>query len=239
MADSSGMNVFGYLRVSSRGQIDGDGFPRQEKAIKSFCETNRLRHCGEFKEEGVSGTVEAIDRPQFLEMVEYIQKRQDCPASNVEAIVVERMDRLARDLMVQEFLLAECRKRGIKVFSTDQGALIDMASDGGDPTRKLIRHILGALAEWEKSSLVLKLRAARQRVKAKTGRCEGGLPYGATAVEGRILQFALATFDTIKNYGTVAKMLNDGGFTTKQGSAWTRQNLRPIIVGHYKRVGYK
>lgn len=229
------MNVFGYLRVSSRGQIDGDGFPRQREAIKSFCEANRLLQCGTFKEEGVSGTVEAIDRPQFLEMIEYVQKRQDCPASNISAIVVERMDRLARNLMVQELLLAECRKRGIKVFSADQGALIDMASDGGDPTRKLIRQVLGALAEWEKSSLVLKLRSARQRKKAQTGRCEGGLPYGTTATESRILKFALDTFETIKDYGIVARMLNDGGFTTKQGKPWTRQNLRPIIVGHNKR----
>jgi len=36
------------------------------------------------------------------------------------------MDRLARCLMTQEFLLAECRKRGLKVYSADQGQLIDM-----------------------------------------------------------------------------------------------------------------
>lgn len=219
------MNVFGYLRVSGRGQVEGDGPERQRQAIKSFCETHRLVYASEFFEEGVSGTVEGMERPRFAFMVE----------GNPEAIIVERMDRLARDLMVQEFLLAECRKRGIKVYSADQGALIDMASDGGDPTRKLIRQILGALAEWEKSQLVMKLRAARQRKKAKTGRCEGGLPYGTIATEARILRFAIDTFDTIKNYGTVAGMLNDGGFTTKQGKAWTRQNLRPIIVGHNKR----
>lgn len=209
-------------------------------AIKAFCEAHCLTFVGEFFEQGVSGTVEGMDRPQFSEMLEYIEHRNlpqglgDNPEP-VSAILVERMDRLARDLMVQEFLLAECRKRGIKVFSADQGALIDMASDGGDPTRKLIRQILGALAEWEKSQLVMKLRVARQRKKAQTGRCEGGLPYGTIATEARILRFAIDTFDTIKNYGTVAGMLNDGGFTTKQGKAWTRQNLRPIIVGHNKR----
>jgi len=53
--------------------------------------------------------------------------------------------------MTQEFLLAECRKRGLKVYSADQGQLIDMAENGGDPTRVLIRQILGALAQWEKN----------------------------------------------------------------------------------------
>lgn len=228
------MNTFGYLRVSGRGQIDGDGPERQRQAIMSFCETHRLTFIREYFEQGVSGTVEGMDRPQFLRLIEEIESF-GVADPNPKAIIVERMDRLARDLLVQEFLLAECRKRGIKVYSADQGALIDMACDGGDPTRKLIRQVLGALAEWEKSSLVLKLRAARQRKKAQTGRCEGGLPYGTTATEARILKFALDTFDTIKDYGIVARMLNDGGFTTKQGRPWTRQNLRPIIVGHNKR----
>lgn len=226
------MNAFGYIRVSSRGQIDGDGPKRQHQAIKSFCETTRLNRGRNFFERGVSGTVDGMDRPVFLKMIEFLEKLTD-PSKKV--IIVERLDRLARCLLTQEFLMAECRKRGIKVYSSDQGALIDMASDGGDPTRKLIRQILGALAEWEKSQLVLKLRAARQRKKAQTGRCEGGLPYGTTATESRILKFALDTLDTIKDYGTVARMLNDGGFTTKQGRPWTRQNLRPIIIGHNKR----
>lgn len=225
------MRIFFYGRVSGQGQLAGDGFPRQREAVKAFCEAHRLAFAGEFLEAGVSGTVEAMDRPQFLEMVETIIARGD----DIGAICVERMDRLARCLMTQEFLLAECRKHGIKVFSADQGQCLDLASNDGDPTRKLIRQILGALSEWEKSMLVSKLRAARQRKKAQTGRCEGGLPYGSTATESRILRFATELFDTTPNYGTVAGMLNDGGFTTKQGKPWTRQNLRPIIVGHNKR----
>src|SRR5204863_235004 len=105
--------------------------------------------------------------------------------------VVERLDRLARDLMVSEFLLKELRIRGIKVFATDQGALIDMANNEGDPTRKLIRQIIAALSEWEKSQLVLKLRVARERKRKQTGRCEGPLPYGSITAERIIL-------DTIK-----------------------------------------
>lgn len=225
------MNVFGYLRVSGRGQVDGDGPKRQHQVIKSFCETNRLKRWRNFFEQGVSGSVEGMDRPVFLKMIEHIDALVD---PSEKAIVVERMDRLARDLMVQEFLLAECRKRGIKVYSADQGVLIDMASDGGDPTRKLIRQILGALAEWEKSQLVLKLRSARQRKKAKTGRCEGRPFYGETANERRILQTAVNIFNTVLNYDTTAKMLNDGGFKTRYGKPWTRQNTRAIITSHIK-----
>src|ERR1019366_1739959 len=37
----------------------------------------------------------------------------------------------------------------------------------------------GAIAQCEKTNIVLKLRGARERMKARTGRCEGRKPYGA------------------------------------------------------------
>jgi DNA invertase Pin-like site-specific DNA recombinase len=47
----------------------------------------------------------------------------------------------------------------------------DLCSD--DPTRTLMRQVLGAFFEYERSMIVSKLRSARQRMKARTGRCEG------------------------------------------------------------------
>lgn len=43
----------------------------------------------------------------------------------------------------------------------------------------LVRQIFGAIAQYEKAMLVMKLAGARQRVKARDGRCEGDKPYGA------------------------------------------------------------
>jgi hypothetical protein len=37
----------------------------------------------------------------------------------------------------------------------------------------LVRQVLGAIAQFEKASLVNKLKAARDRVKAQTGKCGG------------------------------------------------------------------
>jgi hypothetical protein len=54
-------------------------------------------------------------------------------------------------------------------------------TDGGDdnPTAALIRGILALMSEWERRvTHMLKLRAARQRKKAQTGRGEGIYPFG-------------------------------------------------------------
>jgi DNA invertase Pin-like site-specific DNA recombinase len=139
------MKAYRYIRVSGRGQLNGDGPDRQRDACDK-------------------------DRPSFREFIETHDAHVSQGLTPIGVIVVERMDRLARDLMVSEMLLKECRVRGIKVYACDHEALIDVASDAGDPTRKLIRQFMAALAEWQKSELVLKLAKARDRIRKTTGR---------------------------------------------------------------------
>jgi hypothetical protein len=57
-----------------------------------------------------------------------------------------------------------------------------------DPSRKLMRQIFGAIAEYEKTMIVLKLRGARQRARARDGRCEGAKPFGALPGEAEVLE---------------------------------------------------
>jgi len=232
------MNVFGYLRVSGKGQIEGDGFPRQAEAVRAFCTAHKLKLKQLFHEEAVSGTVEGIDRPQFSDMLAQIEA---VLAANLErpitAIVVERMDRLARDLMVSELLLAECRKRGIKIYSADQGMLIDMASDGGDPTRVLIRQIMGALAQWEKSNLVKKLRSARDRMRARGERCEGPKPFGHFPGEQAIMNSIFELKAAGMTLQRMADFLNESGVNNKNSrdGKWSKTVVANFLVRHANR----
>lgn len=207
--------------------MDGDGPTRQDEAIKKFCAAHKVDLSAVFTEDGVSGTTAAMDRAAFSKMVEFIE--QVSAFETVEAVVVERLDRLARDLMVSEFLLKELRERGIKVFAADQGALIDMANDQGDPTRKLIRQIIAALSEWEKSNLVLKLRIARQRKKALTGWVGGNKPYGRDHTERTILSLIMVWRKEGFSYSRIVRLLNDGGFTNRNGGKWKKSNLVQIV----------
>lgn len=47
-----------------------------------------------------------------------------------------------------------------------------------DLTRRRIRQVLAAVADYNKTVTVLKLRAARHRIRTRTGRCEGRKPFG-------------------------------------------------------------
>lgn len=102
-----------YLRVSGKGQIDGDGFPRQRESVTNYARRNRMEIVNEFRDEGVTGTL--FDRPGLTELFLALK------AGDVKVVLVEKADRLARDLIVSETLLAEFRKLGVKVVAAEGG----------------------------------------------------------------------------------------------------------------------
>ena len=170
MAKQIKKKALAYLRVSGKGQVNKDGFPRQREAVRKFAKANNLELIGEYRDEGVSGTKELEDRQGLAALLDHIE------SNGIRIVLVERADRLARDLMVGEVILGQFRKLGISVIAADSG--VDLTTGDDDPTRTLIRQVLGAVSQFDKSVIVLKLRAARERTRRKTGRCEGRKPYG-------------------------------------------------------------
>jgi hypothetical protein len=72
-------------------------------------------------------------------------------------------------LIVQETGWKMLRERGIELIAVDSpNAFLD-----DTPTAIFIRQVLGAVAQLDKAMTVAKLRGARQRKKAATGKCEG------------------------------------------------------------------
>jgi DNA invertase Pin-like site-specific DNA recombinase len=130
-----------------------------------------------FQERGVTGAKETMDRPAWQALMAALH------ADGVRVVLIEKLDRLARDLMVQESVIADLRKHGFELVSACEPDL--MATDA---TRVLLRQMLGAVAQYDKTQIVAKLRGARLRKKAATGRCEGRKPYGHYEGEQPILE---------------------------------------------------
>ena len=59
------VRAFAYLRVSGKGQVEGDGFTRQLEAIKKYAAHNDIKIVKIYREEGVSGTTDWGSRPAF------------------------------------------------------------------------------------------------------------------------------------------------------------------------------
>jgi len=214
--------AYGYIRVSGQGQIEGDGFTRQEKAIRDYAEAHGITIKDIFREEGVSGTLE--QRPALAKLLIDLEEN----GHGIKTILIEKMDRLARDLMVQEAIIADLQKKGFDLISVTEGA--DLLSE--DPTRKLVRQVLGAIAEYDKTMTVLKLRAARERKRVKDGKCEGRKSYKEAMPEvvKEIKRLRKARKGMPRRtYVKVADMLNEFGFKTMTGKPFTGQVVQNIL----------
>jgi DNA invertase Pin-like site-specific DNA recombinase len=215
------MNVFGYIRVSDKSQLDGDGFDRQRDAINAFALTKGWRVIRFFEERGVSGTVEHTDRPAFSEMLDL------CGPATATTIVVERPDRIARDLIVSEVLLRGVRSAGLSIY--DASSNTDL-SNVDDPSRVLIRQIFGALAEFEKSTLVKKLKAAKDRIRAETGRCEGPKPFETTPMGKAASQAIFELHERGFTLGRIAKVLTQHSYKSPSGGTkWHKSTIANIL----------
>jgi DNA invertase Pin-like site-specific DNA recombinase len=225
------MKVFAYLRVSGEVQADKGGFDRQSTAILSFCATREWNIVRIFKDQQ-SGGDEFADRAALHEVLDLAG-----PGSclGVEAVIVERADRIARDLMVQEIFLRECRKKGIKVYAADSGE--ELVLDGADPTRVLIRQILGALAQWEKSQIIAKLQAGRRKKVRETGKpCGGPQPYGQTSGERAVVDEILVKHKAGRTITQIASFLNSAQrFTAPGGGWWFPMTVKRIIERYAKK----
>jgi DNA invertase Pin-like site-specific DNA recombinase len=154
-----------YLRTSSATNVgaDKDSDKRQRQAIEAFAKHAGYELVAEFYDKAVSGADAIETRPGFAAMLERIE------SNGVRTIIVETANRFARDLMVQEVGFERLRGRGINLIAVDSpNAFLD-----NTPTAKLVRQVLGAIAEFDKAMTVAKLRGARDRKRKTQGKCEG------------------------------------------------------------------
>ena len=214
----------GYLRVSTKQQAAGTGFPRQREAIRRYASEAHLQVAAWY-EEAFTGT--EAERPAFASMLE------DLLGNGIRVIVIESMDRLARDLMVQHQLIALLFRKGLTLISAATGQDI-CAAMRSDPMLKALVQIQGVFAELEKGLLVRKLATGRQRVRRATGRCEGRKPFGHYESERNALR-------RMRQLGRkprgnprrgpyqIARIMNQEGHRSRSGRPWSGPVVRRIL----------
>lgn len=155
-----------YLRTSSATNVgaDKDSDKRQREAIGSFAKHNGFTIVDEYFDAAVSGADPIEGRPGFKELLDRIT------SNGVRIVIVEDASRFARTLMVQEAGIAVLVSLGVRVL-TSRG---DDLTDSDDEMRVAMRQIAGVFSQLEKTRLVKKLKAARDRNSVSSGaRVEG------------------------------------------------------------------
>lgn len=229
------MNLAGYIRVSSEVQVDAYGKAVQRNHIANWASLNGHTITAWFEEDGVSGKTDDADRPALHNLLTY----NGLEEYQFEGMVVFDATRIARRLYIQETLLNLIWATGLRVFSTTNG---ELEADEDDPMKILIRQVVGAVAEFEHRSTVIKLHAAR-RIKASQGGYVGGTPkYGLhvvgtgktaqfeeDAVESSVIEIIVRLHGCGFSLRQIADHLNGQLISTKRGKTWKAPQVQRII----------
>lgn len=212
------MKSYAYVRVSSIGQLDHDGPERQIQAIREFAAKHNIVIEQEFTE---AYTGKELDRPVLQEVIAKLL------ANGTRTIIIEKLDRLARDIVVQESLIRDFQKRGITLLSTRE---TDLCSN--EPTRVMMRQIIGIMAEYERAMIVFRTKASRDRIRARGDRCEGRKPFGQHPdypQEKETLALMIDLEASGSNPSEIAEHLNRAGILPRQGKKFHQNTVRRIL----------
>lgn len=138
-----------YARVSTRDQ----SIVMQTNELGEYCARRGWEVAAGYCEIGVSGSRES--RPKLNLLLAAARRRE------FDAVVVYRLDRLARSLKQLISVLEEFRALGIEFVSLHEQI------DTSTPAGRLQFSILGAFAEFERGIIRERVRSGLQAAKAK------------------------------------------------------------------------
>ena len=143
--------VYGYCRVSTKGQIDNNSLEQQKEEI-----TNRYYNAICY-EEGYTG--KTTQRPVFNKLVEKLEIG--------DTLVVTKLDRLCRSTKEGLEIIEKLKKEGIKLHILNMGLIENT------PVGNLIITNLLAFAEFERAMIIERTQTGKTIAKTKAGFKEG------------------------------------------------------------------
>lgn len=216
-----------YLRTSSAANVGGDSDKRQREAIQTYADRAGLVVVKEFYDAAVSGADPLDERDGFTALLAYAKEH------GVGVILVETASRFARSLMVQELGLQMLRREGVQLVAVDSP---DTFTATDDPMIEAVRQMLGVMAQLEKAMTVAKLRGARDRASAATGkRIEGRKGYADTKPELLALARKLARKNPrtgkVRSLRDIAAALAEQGHVTAEGKTFSAGQVQRLLEG--------
>ena len=230
-----------YLRVSTIEQAaHGFGLDVQRRAIREAAKALDARIVATFADEGLSGALPVEKRPGLEAALAMIDNGE------ADGLIVRDLDRLAREITVQEAVVA-------RVWMLDHAAVFTSLppaevprDDPDDPMRTAMRQMAGVFAGLERMLVAKRLRDGRKAKAAAGGHATGSPPFGYKSAKrspgnpsGALVavpaeQAALCRMRELRAGGgstrQIADVLSAEGHPTKRGGRWASATVARILA---------
>jgi site-specific DNA recombinase len=233
--------LVGYCRVSTDNQKEEGTIEIQENSLKKYAEKNSYELLKIFKDNGISGASELENRPGLAELFIYTENNKE-----IEGVLIFKLDRLARDLYIQEHLIKKLEGLNKKLISIKEPHL-----ESNDPMRKAFRQFMGIVSELEKAFITMRLSGGRINKAQKGGYAGGATALGYKTKNKKLIidekqAEIIRMIFKMKRYKRmglreIARELNEKGIPTAIGGKWYAGTIKYILenslykgIAHYK-----
>ncbi len=214
--------VYGYVRVSSIAQVDGESLDTQSRQIQSYSVSKgwEVSTGHIFVEAGVSGGTDFQDRPQGQNLLSVLQSG--------DTVIFTKLDRAFRNVRNAFNTLHDLKERGVSVHFLDLGGEVT-----GNGVGAIVFAVMSSFASFERERIATRIREVKQMQKAQGKFVGGRRAFGYDVIDGikvtktdeqnvisemRLMKLSGSSLRDIQNWLQIAK-----------GLQFSRMGIREIL----------
>jgi site-specific DNA recombinase len=211
-----------WIRVSTEEQAEGDSPEHHRVRAEMYAKSRGWKVMEIYDLAGVSGKSVASHSEAQRMMA-------DVKRGHIQGLIFSKLARLTRNAKeLMEFS---------DFFQVHQADLVSLGEsiDTSSPSGRLFFHLLGCMNQWEREEITDRIKSS-VIVRAKMGKpLSGKAPYGymwkdkKLAVhpeESPVRRLIYELFDEHKRIKTVARLLNNRGYRTRNNKNWSDTAVR-------------
>lgn len=145
--------IYGYMRVSTVGQIKGNSLEEQERIL-------RMNGATVLYQDAFTGT--KTTRPNFSKLLDILKEG--------DTLIITKLDRFARNTVEGINVVQHLLDQGVRVN------ILNMGTVDNTPTGKLILTVMLGFAEFERDMILQRTSEGKSIAKTKVGYWEGRPP---------------------------------------------------------------